>query len=89
MNVAKRCRYVVKRLEATRYELSLFPPDASSATTSDHKWDTKSLLDMGAVDLARVQMATFDSMREVVIKKCREPQKLAKQVGIWLRSNSV
>ena len=47
--------------------------DATTATA------TVPLVDVAALEAARVAYAALDAAREALIKKCREPQKLAKQ----------
>lgn len=88
-------KYVVRRLEDTTYELSLFPPAASSSTAAASAAavgrggvgpadaaaaeSPAVLLDVDALSAAREQYAALDAAREAVIKKCREPQKQSKQ----------
>ena len=83
-------KYVVRRLEDTIYELSLFPPPAAAATAAAPPTATAAaaaaaaaapapLVDVEALEAAREAYAALDAAREAVIKKCREPQKLAKQ----------
>lgn len=95
-----RRRYVVRRLEDTIYELSLFPPPEVASTSSlpaSTKPPTGSLteprteqsaitedtpfVDVDALAEAREAYAALDAAREAVIKRCREPQKLAKQAS--------
>ena len=70
-------KYVVRRLEDTLYELSLFPPP--DAPAADASADAAQLLDVEALEAARQAYAALDAAREALIKRCREPQKLSKQ----------
>ena len=45
-------------------------------------------MDVAALEAARGAYAAHDAAREAVIKKCREPQKLAKQVRKWVRDGT-
>ncbi|KAL1522086.1 hypothetical protein AB1Y20_021729 [Prymnesium parvum] len=83
-------KYVERRLEDTKYELSLFPPKGHGGAemTTAHDGQTPLgepdasyplLLDTPALEAARESYAAFDLLREAAIKKCREPQKSAKQ----------
>lgn len=80
-------KYVERRLEDTLYELKLFPPpppaagDASAAEAAYAGTAVAplALVDGAGLDAARAAYATLDAAREEVIKKCREPQKQAKQ----------
>ena len=77
-------KYVVRRLEDTLYELSLFPPadaasDAGAVPADAAPADAAQLLDVEALEAARQAYAALDAAREALIKRCREPQKLSKQ----------
>ena len=86
-------KYVVRRLEDTTYELSLFPPrgtdDADDAAALTASADPPLLLDVDALEAARETYAALDAAREAIIKKCREPQKLAKQAISALHRNDL
>ena len=86
-------KYVVRKLEDTTYELSLFPPAttplagstssdaASTAATAlpEEEALPAAFVDEDALETARAAYAEYDLAREGVIKACREPQKQAKQ----------
>jgi predicted translin family RNA/ssDNA-binding protein len=73
-------KYTLRRLEDTIYELSLFPPPGGAGGGSTGAEGAgEALLDVSALEKAREAYAALDAAREAVIKKCREPQKLAKQ----------
>ena len=75
-------KYVVRRLEDTLYELSLFPPKDAATTSGsdgDPAPDAATLVDAAALEEARATYAALDAAREALIKRCREPQKLSKQ----------
>lgn len=85
-------KYVVRRLEDTTYELSLFPPPVAagdSESVAESGDSAPLLIDATALDAAREAYAALDAAREQVIKKCREPQKLAKQAISALHRNDL
>ena len=88
-------KYVERRLQDIIYELSLFPPSDSAAAGSTEPAAAAAaaaataaaaaaeppapLIDVAALEAAREAYSALDAAREALIKKCREPQKLAKQ----------
>ena len=73
-------KYVVRALEDTLYELSLFPPPADAAAEGAAALDAteagpRALLDTRALEAACVAYASLDESREALIKAARDPQK--------------
>ena len=68
-------KYVVRRLEDTLYDLSLTEEPVSPVGDAE---EVTSWIDDVALTASRQRYEASDSAREVVIKRCRDLQKLAK-----------
>jgi len=72
-------KYVLRRLEDTVYECSLFPAEGDGAAQPNApQGSSLPLLDTASLDAVRLTMEAQDEARELAIKRCREVQKLAK-----------
>lgn len=71
-------KYVVRRLEDTLYDLSLYAPDITAAVPPPDPSEPPPI-DTGALEAARARYEAEDAAREGAIKASRDVQKAAKQ----------
>jgi predicted translin family RNA/ssDNA-binding protein len=86
------CKYSLKALETFLYELAVTSPAPSTTTSNPTGTDPPSLvlgdiLPMKELIALKEQIEFRDELRETLIKKCRDGQKLAKQCIFALHRN--